>query len=100
MLFRSEQGPVKKLVTFTVDVNQCDVMGNEPIYKEGEIVGYVTSGMYAHYVDRSVALGYVPTHLASETSEGGFNIEIMGEMRPATISPEPLFDPTASRMRG
>ncbi len=94
-----DQGPAKTLVTFTVDVNQCDVMGNEPIYKEGEIVGYVTSGMYAHYVDQSVALGYVPSHLASELSPGGFQIEIFGEMRPATIAPEPLFDPTASRMR-
>ncbi|MED5250034.1 MAG: glycine cleavage T C-terminal barrel domain-containing protein, partial [Pseudomonadota bacterium] len=88
------------LVTFTVDVAGCDVMGNEPIYQDSEIVGYVTSGMYAHHVDRSVALGYVPTGLAADVSDGAFAIEILGEMRPATIAPRALFDPDASRMRG
>lgn len=99
-VLEKEQGPEKTLVTFTVDVADCDVMGNEPVYQDGEIVGYVTSGMYAHYVDRSVALGYVPTGLANNTGGGAFSIEIMGDMRPATIVPKALFDPDASRMRG
>ena len=94
------QGPEKSLVTFTVDVADCDVMGNEPIYQNDKIVGYVTSGMYAHFVDQSVALGYVPDGLANNTGSGAFDIEILGDMRPATIVPQPLFDPDASRMRG
>ena len=99
-VLEKEQGPEKTLVTFTVDVADCDVMGNEPVYQDGEIVGYVTSGMYAHYVDQSVALGYVPTGLANNTGGGAFSIEIMGDMRPATIVPKALFDPDSSRMRG
>ena len=99
-VLEKEQGPEKSLVTFTVDVAGCDVMGNEPIYQGSEIVGYVTSGMYAHHVDQSVALGYVPTRLAADASDGAFAIEILGEMRPATIAPQALFDPDASRMRG
>jgi dimethylglycine dehydrogenase len=95
-----QDGPEKRLVTFTVDVNQCDVMGNEPIYRDGEIVGYVTSGAFAHHVDRSVAMGYVPADMADMTDDGAFHIEIFGEMRPSTIAPAPLFDPTAERMRG
>ena len=75
-------------------------MGNEPIYQDSEIVGYVTSGMYALHVDRSVALGDGPTGLAADGSDGAFAIEILGEMRPATIAPRALFDPDASRMRG
>lgn len=95
-----ENGPEKSLVTFTIDVNEIDVMGNEPIYRNGEIVGYVTSGAYAHHVDRSVAMGYIPTEMAGETGDGAFHIEIFGDMRPATIAPAPLFDPKAERMRG
>lgn len=95
-----EDGPEKRLVTFTVDVNEIDVMGNEPIYRNGEIVGYVTSGAYAHHIDSSVAMGYVPADVAEDETDGAFHIEIFGDMRPATISVQPLFDPKAERMRG
>ncbi len=94
-----DDGPAKKLVTFTVDVNQCDVMGNEPIYKEGEIVGYVTSGMYAHYTDRSVALGYIPTP-HQRNLVGRISYRNHGRNTSSDGIVEPLFDPTASRMRG
>lgn len=95
-----EDGPEKRLVTFTVDVNEIDVMGNEPIYRNDEIVGYVTSGMFAHHIDQSVAMGYVPADMAEDESNGAFHIEIFGDMRPATISVQPLWDPKAERMRG
>ena len=95
-----EDGPEKRLVTFTVEAKQCDVMGNEPIYRDGKIVGYVTSGMYAHHADKSVAMGYVPSAMAGDTSDGAFRIEVFGDMLPATVQPEPLFDPAAERMRG
>ena len=54
----------------------------EPIYQNDKIVGYVTSGMYSHFVDQSVALGYVPADLANHTGSGAFDIEILGDMRP------------------
>jgi len=46
----------------------------------------------------SVALGYIPAELAS--TRDGFEIEIIGNRRPATIAPVPLFDPDGTRMRG
>ena len=95
-----EDGPAKRLVTLTVQAKDCDVMGNEPIYRDGKIVGYVTSGTYAHAADCSVAMGYVPADQAEDTTSGAFSIEVFGEMLPATIQAEPLFDPKAERMRG
>jgi dimethylglycine dehydrogenase len=62
-------------------------------------VGWVTSGGYAHYVDKSLAQGYVPRELAADGANGAFEIEIIGDRRRATIAPEPLFDPQARRMR-
>ena len=38
----------------------ADVIGDEPIWHDGSVVGWVTSGAYAHYSQRSLALGYVP----------------------------------------
>lgn len=93
-------GPHKRLVTFAVAAKGIDVMGNEPIYRDGAIVGYVTSGMYAHHADRSVAMGYVPADQSENHADGAFHIEVFGEMLPATILAEPLFDPKAERMRG
>ena len=64
------------------------------------VVGWVTSGGYAHYVEKSMAQGYVPKELALDESEGLFEIEILGVRRMARINVEPLFDPSGARMRG
>ncbi|MBI1842198.1 MAG: hypothetical protein HYR88_15280, partial [Verrucomicrobia bacterium] len=58
------RGSEKRLVTLVVDAADVDVNRDEPLFHHGECVGYVTSGGYAHYVKRSVALGYVPAELA------------------------------------
>jgi dimethylglycine dehydrogenase len=63
------------------------------------VVGWVTSGGYGHFVGLSLAQGYVPATLADRTGAGVFEIEILGQRRPARIAPEPPFDPTGSRMR-
>ncbi|MDW6020455.1 FAD-dependent oxidoreductase [Mesorhizobium sp. BAC0120] len=67
---------------------------------EWSVVGWVTSGGYAHHVGRSLAQGYVPAALAANEGEGLFEIEILGHRRPARINVEPLFDPKGERMRG
>jgi dimethylglycine dehydrogenase len=70
--------------------------------KDGDwsVVGWVTSGGYAHYVGKSMAQGYVPAALAENESEGLFEVEILGHRRPARINVEPLFDPAGEKMRG
>ena len=42
----------------------ADVIGDEPIWHDGAVVGWVTSGGYAHHSKVSLALGYVPAGLA------------------------------------
>ena len=77
----------------------ADVIGDEPIWHGDKVVGWVTSGGYAHYVDKSLAQGYVPKEIANDLGKGSFAIEIMGELRKATIIVDPLFDPEGKRMR-
>ncbi|MCB9947513.1 MAG: GcvT family protein [Rhodospirillaceae bacterium] len=93
-----DQGPQRRLVTMTVDDAGVDVMGDEPIWSGDSVVGWVTSGGYAHFVGRSIALGYVPADLA--VPDAPLTIEILGDRRPATVVTRPLFDPEARRMRG
>jgi dimethylglycine dehydrogenase len=95
-----ETAPTRRLVTFTVEVDDgpdaADVIGDEPIWHDGGVVGWVTSGGYAHTCRQSVAMGYVPAELAGS----GFEIEVLGERRRATRLDACLFDPDARRMRG
>jgi dimethylglycine dehydrogenase len=93
---KAEGGKLRR-VSMVVDAADADVLGDEPIWHEGKVVGWVTSGGYAHYVDKSLAQGYVPKELAA--SNGSFEIEIIGDRRKATIISGPLFDPEAKRMR-
>jgi dimethylglycine dehydrogenase len=93
-----EQEPRYKLVTMTVDADDADAIGDEPILRDGEVAGWVTSGGYAHHAQKSVAMGYVK--IETFDPEAAYEIEIIGEPRPARIQPEPLFDPKGERMRG
>jgi dimethylglycine dehydrogenase len=86
-------------VTLVVDAADADVLGDEPIWHDGKVIGWVTSGGYGHYVERSLAQGYVPRALGGDVRAGAFEVEILGERRPATITAEPLFDPQGLRMR-
>jgi dimethylglycine dehydrogenase len=90
-------GGALRLVTFSVDAADADAVGDEPIWHEGRVVGWVTSGAYGHRVQRSLALGYIPAELAAATE--GFEIEIIGERRRARRETQALLDPSGSRMR-
>jgi dimethylglycine dehydrogenase len=96
------RGPARRLVTFIVEPDPdepADATGDEPIWHDGTVVGWVTSGGYAHHSAASVALGYVPAELATEEAAGNFEIEIIGRRRPAWLQPAPLFDSEGRRMR-
>ena len=73
-------------------------MGDEPIWHDGKVVGWITSGGYGHWVKASIAMGYVPKELADKTD--GFEIEVIGERRKAHPIREALFDPKGEKMRG
>ena len=94
-----DSGGTLRRVTLGVDAADADVLGDEPIWHDGKVIGWVTSGGYGHYVERSLAQGYVPRALGGDGRAGAFEVEILGERRPATIAAEPLFDPQGLRMR-
>lgn len=94
-----KSGGALRRVSMIVEATDADVLGDEPIWHGDKVVGWVTSGGYAHYVDKSLAQGYVPKEIANDLDKGSFAIEIMGELRKATIIVDPLFDPEGKRMR-
>lgn len=75
----------------------ADCFGGEAIYRDDALAGYVTSGSFGHHLGQSLALGYVKSRHFAEVD--GFEVEVLGERRPARLSKRPLYDPEASRMR-
>jgi dimethylglycine dehydrogenase len=95
---RKNQGGPMRLCCFSLDARDADASGDEPISHQGRVVGWVTSGGFAHASGVSVAMGYVQRELADTLDD--WQIEILGEQRQATLQRKPLFDPEGARMRG
>jgi dimethylglycine dehydrogenase len=94
-----ENGPARRLVVMKVEANDADAIGDEPIWHDGSVIGWVTSGGYAHHSAASLAMGYVPSKFADVTEAAAFQVEIIGEKRDATILKAPMFDPSGALMR-
>ncbi len=90
-------GPRRRFVVLEVAALDAEVIGYESIMKDGTAVGYVTSGAFGHWVGKSLAAGYVPTALARDGAR--FEIDILGEMRSATVRLEPPYDSQGLRLR-
>jgi dimethylglycine dehydrogenase len=92
------EGGKLRLVTLVVEAVDADVVGDEPVRLDGQAIGWVTSGGYAHHIARSIALAYVPAALAVEGAV--FDVEILDTLRRAVLITQPIFDPNGGRMRG
>ncbi len=91
-------GPKRRLVNFVVDAKDADVVAWEPIWLEGSVVGFCTSGGFSHWTGKSVAMGFLPAASVRDGLE--CEIEILGERRKATVHLAPLWDGDGARMRG
>ena len=93
-----DSGPARQLAAFEVEAEDADVQGYEPIWLDGSVQGFCTSGGYSHFAGKSIALGFLPTERITEGL--AVEIEILGQMRPAKLITTPLFDADGARMRG
>jgi len=93
-----EKGPVRRLAAFEVQAGDADVQGYEPIWLDGVVQGFCTSGGYSHHAGKSIAQGFLPTDRIADGLQ--VEIEILGQMRPATLITTQLFDRDGARMRG
>jgi len=91
-------GGTLRLRTFVIEARDADVIGDEPIWLDGAVVGWVTSGGYAHNSGVSMAMGYVPKEHAD--ADSGWEIELLGARLPARLQRAPIWDANAERMRG
>jgi len=86
-----------KLTPLIVETDDIDVTNNEAVMKDGKSIGYVTSGGFAHYVNKSIAFSYLDKNILN--SDEKIQVEINGNFYNCSIIKEPLYDPSGKNMR-
>jgi len=103
VLRQKEAGvPERRLLQFRLEDPGPLLYHNEPVCKDGAIVGYTSSGNYGHFLGAAVGLGYVRRKggvIADWVESGGWEIEVAGTRLPATASLRPFYDPRAERVK-
>ena len=102
LLSQREQGLHRRLVQLRLTDPQPLIYHNEPIWRDGALVGHITSGAYGHVLGGAVGLGYVAAEpgAAAEAILGGqYEVEVACERIPADISLRPLYDPDNAQIR-
>jgi len=95
---RDGNGPAKRIVTLQLGDGDADPIGYEPVWQNGEMVGFVTSGGYGHTVGKSLAMAMVNVDVAAEGTD--LMVHVVGVERAArVIAPSP-YDPSGQAMRG
>ena len=96
------RGVTKRMVSFTlVDPNPL-MLGNEPVYRNGALVGYITSASFGHTLGRSVGMGYVVCEdgvSADYVLSGAYEVEIANARFAAAVYVKAPYDPTGARVR-
>jgi len=103
-LLAAKSAPVhQRLAQFALLDSDHLMYHNEPIWRDGVLVGRVTSGMFGHTVGVSIGMGYVGGEGLSVDRDwvmsGNYEIEIASERIPARVSMAPFYDPKSLRTK-
>jgi len=101
VLDKQEQGLEKRMLQFKLTDAEPLLYHNEPILRDGELVGYLTSGAYGHALGGAMGLGYVPCsgEKAADVLASTYEIDVMGTKVRAEASLKPMYDPKSERVK-
>lgn len=101
VLRKKEAGVSKRLVQFRLTDPEPLVYHNEPVLRDGEIVGYLCSGAYGHHLGGAIGMGYVPCpgESVQEVLASDYEIDVAGTRVKAEASLKPMYDPKSERVK-
>ena len=101
VLRKREAGLEKRLVQFKLTDPEPLLYHNEPIVRDGETVGYLSSGGYGHHLGAAIGMGYVPCkgESVAEMLASDFEIDVMGSRIKAEAQLKPFYDPKSERVK-
>ncbi len=86
-----------QLAYLAIDTDDADVHSSDGVYAGGKPVGLITTGAYGHHVQQGLGFAYLaPEHSAAGTE---LEVRVVGELRPARVLDEPIYDPPSARLR-
>ena len=101
VLKKKESGLSKRLLQFKLTDPKPLLYHNEPVLRDGEIVGYLSSGAYGHSLGGAIGMGYVPCkgETATDVLASSYEIDVMGTKVRAQASLKPMYDPASERVK-
>ena len=99
VLEKKEAGLDMRMVQFKLTDPEPLLYHNEPVLRDGEIVGYLSSGSYGHHLGAAMGLGYVPCkgESVADVLASTYEIDVMGTRVKAEASLKPMYDPNSAR---
>ncbi len=101
VLRKRDEGLARRLLQFRLADPGPMLYHNEPILRDGQVVGHLTSGAYGHFLGAAIGLGYVPCagETVSSVLASRYQIEVAGQHVDCEASLRPLYDPQGERMK-
>ena len=101
VLRKQDEGLARRLVQFKLTDPEPLLYHNEPVIREGEIVGYLRSGAYGHHLGGAMGMGYVPCkgESALDMLASSYEIDVAGTRVIAEASLKPMYDPRSERVK-
>jgi glycine cleavage system aminomethyltransferase T/glycine/D-amino acid oxidase-like deaminating enzyme len=103
LLRQRQNGLRRRLVSIALERTDRLLYHNEPIWRDGQLVGRISSAMFAHTVGAALGLGYLASAGAALSDEwiatGRYEVEVAMERVPARVSLRPFYDPSGERVR-
>ncbi len=100
---KRNDGLSQRLMQFRLEDPDPLLYHNEAIYRDGVVIGYLTSGNYGHHLGGAIGLGYVKCSAVGETAEAQLNahyqIDVAGKLVDADVSLRPFYDPKALKVK-
>jgi 4-methylaminobutanoate oxidase (formaldehyde-forming) len=96
------EGVKKMLACFTIDDPEIVLLGRETIYRNGERVGWLTSGGFGHTIQQAIGYGYVrnPEGVTrSYVLDGEYELEVATKRVKCQVHMKPLYDPDMTRIK-
>ena len=102
VLRKREAGLSRRMLQFRLTDPEPLLYHNEPVLRDGQIVGFLTSGAYGHHLGGAMGLGYVPCtgETISDLMQSRWQVDVAGARVDAHVSARPMYDPDGARMRG
>ncbi len=99
---QKQAGVKKRMAGFTVDDPNVILLGRETIYRDGERVGWLTSGGFGYTIGKSIGYGYIRNEdgvSIDYVKSGNYELEVATKRVPCNVHLRPLYDANMERIK-